>query len=62
MFLDLDRVHLKSRSSMKSSLELLFEAIRQTDSREELRSHIGPKIGDYFAATRKAIFSSINCP
>ncbi|MFN6465082.1 MAG: LuxR C-terminal-related transcriptional regulator [Nostoc sp. DedVER02] len=41
---------------MTSSLELLFEAINQTDSEHEMRSQIVPKIGEYFAAKRWGIF------
>ncbi len=41
---------------MTRSLEPLFEAIRQTRSQSALRSQIAPKIGEYFAARRWAIF------
>jgi DNA-binding CsgD family transcriptional regulator len=41
---------------MANSLELLFEAIRQTHSKSDLRSHVASKIGEYFAAKRWAIF------
>jgi DNA-binding CsgD family transcriptional regulator len=41
---------------MTTSLEHLFEKIRQTHSRSDLRSQIAPKIGEYFAANRRAIF------
>ena len=41
---------------MINSLEPLFEAIRQTRSQSALRSQIAPKIGEYFAARRWAIF------
>ncbi|NJL40607.1 MAG: LuxR family transcriptional regulator [Leptolyngbyaceae cyanobacterium RM2_2_4] len=41
---------------MTSSLKLLFEAIDQTRSEEEMRSQIAPKIGKHFAATRQGIF------
>lgn len=41
---------------MTSSLEFLFEAIHQTCSKADLRSHLSPKIGHYFAAKRSAIF------
>ncbi|MEP0873247.1 LuxR C-terminal-related transcriptional regulator [Trichocoleus desertorum AS-A10] len=41
---------------MASSLGLLFETIRQTPSKSALRLHIAPKIGEYFAAKRSAIF------
>lgn len=41
---------------MTSSLEPLFEAIHQTRSQSDLRAQIAPKIGEYFAARRWAIF------
>ncbi|MEE3718095.1 LuxR C-terminal-related transcriptional regulator [Tumidithrix elongata RA019] len=41
---------------MTSSLGLLFEAINQTQSEQDMRSQIVPKIGEYFAATRSGIF------
>ena len=41
---------------MISSLEPLFKAIRQIHSKSALRSQIAPKIGEYFAARRWAIF------
>lgn len=41
---------------MKSSLELLLKAISQTRSQTELQLQIAPKIGEYFAAKRRAIF------
>lgn len=41
---------------MTSSLNLLFEAINQAQSEEELRSHVAPQIGHYFEAKRRAIF------
>lgn len=41
---------------MTSSLNLLFEAINQAHSEHDLRSRIVPKIGEYFAAKRCAIF------
>jgi DNA-binding CsgD family transcriptional regulator len=41
---------------MTTSLELLFEEIRQTHNRSDLRSQVAPKIGEYFAANRRAIF------
>ncbi|MBD1943289.1 LuxR family transcriptional regulator [Coleofasciculus sp. FACHB-712] len=41
---------------MTSSLESLLSAIRQTHSKSDLRSQIAPKIGEYFAAKRWAIF------
>lgn len=55
MLLDLDRVHFDT-SPMTSSLKLLFEAINQAHSEHDLRSHLVPKIGDYFAAQRSGIF------
>ena len=41
---------------MTNSLGLLFEAIDQAHSEHDLRSHIAPKIGEYFAAKRWGIF------
>lgn len=41
---------------MNSSLGLLFEAIDQAHSKQDLRSQIAPKIGEYFAAKRWGIF------
>lgn len=41
---------------MTSSLKLLFEAINQARNDHDLRSQIVPKIGEYFAAKRCAIF------
>ncbi len=41
---------------MTSPLKLLFEAINQTDSEHDMRSHIVPKIGEYFSAKRWGIF------
>jgi DNA-binding CsgD family transcriptional regulator len=41
---------------MTRSLNLLFETIHQTSSKSDLRSRISPKIGEYFAAKRSAIF------
>jgi len=41
---------------MTSSLGLLLEAISQAHSEHDLRSQIVPKIGEYFAAKRWAIF------
>jgi DNA-binding CsgD family transcriptional regulator len=40
---------------MTCSLKLLFEAINQCRSEQDLRSHV-PKIGEYFAAKRSGIF------
>ncbi|MBD1998156.1 LuxR family transcriptional regulator [Leptolyngbya sp. FACHB-541] len=41
---------------MTSSLKLLFEAISQTQSEQDMQSQIVPKIGEYFAATRWGMF------
>jgi DNA-binding CsgD family transcriptional regulator len=41
---------------MPISLKLLFEEIHQFKSEDDLRSHIAPKIGEYFAAKRSGIF------
>lgn len=49
---------------MTTSLQLLFEAINQVKSEpylrfgeaDALRSHLAPKIGEYFAANRSGIF------
>lgn len=41
---------------MPRSLELLLEAICQTRSQRDLQSQVVPKIGDYFAAKRWAVF------
>ncbi|WP_271254728.1 LuxR C-terminal-related transcriptional regulator [Pseudanabaena sp. Chao 1811] len=41
---------------MTSPLKLIFEAINQSQDRHNLRSQVAPKIGEYFAATRSAIF------
>jgi DNA-binding CsgD family transcriptional regulator len=41
---------------MTNSLKPLFEAISQTQSEQDMRSQIVPKIGEYFAATRWGIF------
>ena len=41
---------------MSISLKLLFEEIHQAKDEEGLRSHVAPKIGEYFAAKRSAIF------
>jgi DNA-binding CsgD family transcriptional regulator len=38
------------------SVQLLFEAINQLKDEGEMRSHLGPKIGAYFAAKRSGIF------
>ncbi|MEL6322084.1 MAG: LuxR C-terminal-related transcriptional regulator [Cyanobacteria bacterium J06626_14] len=41
---------------MTSALHPLFEAINQSKDELDLRSHIGPKIGEYFAVKRWGIF------
>ena len=41
---------------MTNSLVPLFEAIAQARTEQDLRSHIAPKIGEYFAAKRQGIF------
>ncbi|PSB28126.1 helix-turn-helix domain-containing protein [Stenomitos frigidus] len=41
---------------MTSPLQLLFETINQASSEADLRSHLAPKLGDYFAAKRSGIF------
>jgi DNA-binding CsgD family transcriptional regulator len=41
---------------MTHPLKPLFQAIHQTRDEAELRSQIGPKIGEYFAAKRRGIF------
>ena len=41
---------------MSSSLKLLFEDIHQAKDEDGLRSHLAPKIGEYFAAKRSGIF------
>lgn len=38
------------------SLQLLFEEINLIKDEQELRSHLAPKIGEYFAAKRSGIF------
>ncbi|MBD2036039.1 LuxR family transcriptional regulator [Leptolyngbya sp. FACHB-321] len=38
------------------SLQLLFEKINQLKDEQDLRTDIAPKLGEYFAATRSAIF------
>lgn len=42
--------------TMKSPLQLLFEAIDQIEDEQDLRSQVLPKIGEYFAAKRCGIF------
>lgn len=41
---------------MAISLKLLFEDIHQAKDEDGLRSHLAPKIGEYFAAKRSGIF------
>lgn len=41
---------------MTISLQLLFAAINQVKDDDELRSHIAPKVGEYFAVKRSGIF------
>ncbi len=41
---------------MTLSLKLLFEEIDQISHEDDLRSQLAPKIGEYFLATRSAIF------
>lgn len=41
---------------MAISLQLLFEAVNQVNDEHDLRSHLVPKIGEYFAAKRSGIF------
>lgn len=41
---------------MVNSLQLLFGEISQIKDKEDLRSHLAPKIGEYFSATRSQIF------
>mgnify|MGYP003445448121 CR=1 FL=1 len=41
---------------MTISLQFLFEAINQLQDEDDLRSHLAPKIGEYFAAKRSGIF------
>ncbi len=40
----------------KSPLQLLLAAINQMKDEDDLRSHLAPKIGEYFAAKRSGIF------
>ena len=42
--------------TMKSPLQLLFEAIGQVKDEQDLRSQVVPKIGEYFVAKRSGIF------
>jgi DNA-binding CsgD family transcriptional regulator len=39
-----------------TSLQLLFEEIHQVKNESDLRSHLAPKIGEYFTAKRSALF------
>ncbi|GAP96904.1 LuxR C-terminal-related transcriptional regulator [Leptolyngbya sp. NIES-2104] len=41
---------------MSIPLKLLFEEIHQAENENSLRSHLAPKIGEYFAAKRSGIF------
>ncbi|MBE9136643.1 LuxR family transcriptional regulator [Nodosilinea sp. LEGE 07088] len=41
---------------MTISLSPLFEAIHQATDEDSLRSHLAPKLGEYFAAKRSGIF------
>ncbi len=41
---------------MAISLQLLFEEINFSKDEDDLRSHLAPKIGEYFAAKRSGIF------
>jgi DNA-binding CsgD family transcriptional regulator len=41
---------------MTISLKLLFEEIHQARNEDDLRSHLAPKIGEYFASKRSGIF------
>jgi DNA-binding CsgD family transcriptional regulator len=41
---------------MTISLQLLFKEINQIKDEQDLRSHLAPKIGDYFSAKRSGIF------
>lgn len=40
----------------KSPLQLLFQEIDQVKDEDDLRSHLAPKIGEYFATKRSGIF------
>ncbi len=42
--------------TMKSPLQLLFKEIDQLKDEDDLRSHLAPKIGEYFAAKRSGVF------
>jgi len=41
---------------MSIPLKLLFEEIHQAENESSLRSHLAPKLGEYFAAKRSGIF------
>ncbi|MDM9383767.1 hypothetical protein QUB80_24080 [Chlorogloeopsis sp. ULAP01] len=41
---------------MTISLKLLFEEIYQAKDEDDLRSHLAPKIGEYFVGKRSGIF------
>ncbi|MGL6338694.1 MAG: LuxR C-terminal-related transcriptional regulator [Waterburya sp.] len=41
---------------MTNPLKLLLEAINQMKDKKDLRSHLAPKIGEYFVAKRSGIF------
>ncbi len=41
---------------MTSPLQLLFKAISQVKDETEVRSHLAPKVGEYFAAQRSGVF------
>ncbi|MEO0759104.1 MAG: LuxR C-terminal-related transcriptional regulator [Cyanobacteria bacterium J06648_16] len=41
---------------MAISLKQLFEDIHQAKDEEDLRSHLSPKLGEYFAAKRSGVF------
>ena len=41
---------------MSIPLKLLFEEIHQAKDENSLRSHLAPRIGEYFAAKRSGIF------
>jgi DNA-binding CsgD family transcriptional regulator len=42
--------------TMMSSLQRLFDTIKQVKDESELQSHIAPQIGKYFAAKRSGVF------
>ncbi|MDZ8050077.1 MAG: LuxR C-terminal-related transcriptional regulator [Aulosira sp. ZfuVER01] len=41
---------------MRNSLQLLFAAINQAQDEQELRSHVVPKLGEYFGAKKSGVF------